>query len=290
MNRAFLTRYAWMSIAAAIVTLGLKTGAYLVTGSVGLLSDAVESIVNLLGGLVALTMLTIATRPPDESHPFGHSKAEYFSSIIEGVLIGCASVSIGVTAVMRLLNPVPLEDLGLGLIISTGASLVNLAVALVLRSAGKKHQSIALVASSQHLMTDVWTSAGVIVGIGAVALTGFEPLDPLVAIAVAINILWAAFRIIRKSVTGLMDGAAPEDVRVHLQALISTYHDRGVDIHEVLTREFGAASYISLHFAVPGSWSVEEGHQMATDFEEVLKERVPNAIVHTHIEPIEDGR
>ncbi|MCX6135096.1 MAG: cation diffusion facilitator family transporter [Ignavibacteriales bacterium] len=288
MDRSFLKRYAWLSIAAAIITLTLKSLAYYVSGSVGLLSDAVESIVNLIGGLVALVMLTIATRPADESHPYGHSKAEYFSSIIEGSLIICAAISIGVTAVNRLLFPQSLEQLGLGLLISVGASMVNLAAALVLRRAGHRHNSIALTASSQHLLTDVWTSAGVLVAIGAVALTGWELLDPLVAIAVGFNITWAGFSIVRKSVFGLMDGAVTEGVQEQLQSALTTYREQGIQFHSIRTRQASATSFISLHVVVPGSWTVHQGHQLTTALEEDLKHRIPHSVIYTHLESSDD--
>ena len=212
-NRSSLTRFAWLSIAAAILTIVLKAIAYWLTGSVGLLSDALESFVNLVGALMALAMLTIAARPADEDHAYGHSKAEYFSSGVEGTLILIAAVSIGVAAIQRLITPKPLEQIGLGLGVSIVASLVNLFVALVLLRASKKHNSITLEANAQHLMTDVWTSAGVLVGVGAVALTDWERLDPIVAFLVAGNIIWSGVRIVRKSVLGLMDTALPVEAQ-----------------------------------------------------------------------------
>lgn len=288
MDRSFLKQYAWLSIAAAILTLALKTLAYLVSGSVGLLSDAIESIVNLVGGVVSLTMLTIATRPADESHPYGHSKAEYFSSMIEGSLIVCAAISIAVTAVNRILFPRPLEQLGLGLLISVGASIVNLAAALILRRAGNRYQSIALSASSQHLLTDVWTSAGVLAGIGAVAFTGWELLDPLVAIAVGLNITWAGHSIVRKSVAGLMDGAAPDSAHEQLQASLVKFRAQGIQFHSIQTRQAGATSFISLHVVVPGSWTVHQGHHLTTQLEDDLKLRIPRSVVYTHLESSDD--
>lgn len=189
-DRSSLTRFAWLSIAAAVVTIGLKLVAYRLTGSVGLLSDAIESVVNLVGGIMALAMLTIAARPADEDHPFGHHKAEYFSSGVEGSLILLAAVSIGYAAVGRLLAPKPLEQIGLGLLVSVLASLVNLVVALLLLRVGRKRHSITLEANAQHLLTDVWTSVGVLFGVGAVALTGWQRLDPIVALAAAAN--WPA--------------------------------------------------------------------------------------------------
>ena len=217
MNRSSLARFAWLSIAAAILTIGLKAIAYQLTGSVGLLSDALESFVNLAGALMALAMLTIAARPADEDHLYGHGKAEYFSSGAEGMLILVAAVSIGMAAVQRLMAPKPLEQIGFGIGVSVVASFVNLAVALVLRRAGKQYNSITLEANARHLMTDVWTSAGVLVGVGAVALTGWERLDPIVALVVAGNIVWSGFQIVRNSVLGLMDIALPVEEQITLQ-------------------------------------------------------------------------
>ena len=222
-DRSKLTRFAWLSIAAALVTIGLKAGAYLLTGSVGLLSDALESLVNLVGAVMALTMLTIAERPADEEHPYGHSKAEYFSSGVEGSLIMVAAVGIAVAAVDRLLHPRVLEQIGLGLAISVAASLVNLGVALVLLRASKHFDSITLRANAQHLLTDVWTSAGVVAGVGAVALSGWQWLDPGVALLVAANIVWTGVRIVRESVLGLMDTAmVPEELAAVQAALQPT--------------------------------------------------------------------
>ncbi len=202
-DRSSLTRFAWLSIGAAVVTIALKTVAYLLTGSVGLLSDALESVVNLVGALMALAMLTIAARPADEDHAYGHSKAEYFSSGVEGTLILVAAVSIIVTAIPKLITPKPLEQVGLGLGVSVAASLVNLGVALILLKAGKRYNSITLEADAQHLMTDVWTSVGVLAGVGAVALTGWERLDPIVAFIVAANIIWSGVRIVRNIRPGI---------------------------------------------------------------------------------------
>ena len=213
-NRLALTRFAWLSVAAAIFTIALKGIAYFLTGSVGLLSDALESIVNLVGAIMALSMLTIAARPADEDHAYGHSKAEYFSSGVEGMLILLAALVIGITAIPRLINPKPLEQIGLGLGVSVVASLVNFFVARTLSRAGKQHNSITLEADAKHLMTDVWTSGGVLFGVGIVAVTGWERLDPIVAILVAINIVWSGVKIVRKSASGLMDTALSMQIRI----------------------------------------------------------------------------
>ena len=267
MSAASLTRFAWLSIAAALLTILLKSVAYLLTGSVGLLSDALESLVNLAGALMALAMLAIAAKPADEDHAYGHSKAEYFSSGVEGILILIAAVSIGVTAGQRLLAPKPLEQIGMGLAVSVAASLVNLFVALFLLKAGKRYHSITLTANAHHLLTDVWTSAGVLLGVGAVALTGWQRLDPLVALAVAGNIVWAGFRIVRSSVLGLMDTALPPEEQAAIQQVLDNYSQAGVQFHALLTRQAGMRRFVSVHVLVPGTWTVQRGHELLEQIE-----------------------
>ncbi len=287
-DRSFLTKFAWLSIAAAIVTIGLKTVAYLLTGSVGLLSDAVESLVNLVGAIMALAMLTVAARPADEDHAYGHGKAEYFSSGVEGSLILIAAISIAVAAVDRLITPKPLEQVGLGLAVSVAASLVNLGVALVLLRAAKKHQSITLRANAHHLMTDVWTSAGVLVGVGAVALTDWERLDPLVALAVAANIVWTGVRIVKDSVAGLMDTSLPpEELKIVCDILDKLKQD-GIEYHDLRTRQAGAGRFVSLHVLVPGRWSVQQGHDLVERIEHDIRCALSNVEVITHLESLED--
>jgi cation diffusion facilitator family transporter len=288
MNRSFLTRFAWLSIAAAVLTIGLKAIAYQLTGSVGLLSDALESFVNLAGALMALAMLTIAARPADEDHLYGHGKAEYFSSGAEGILILVAAVSIGIAAVQRLMTPKPLEQIGLGIGVSIVASFVNLTVALVLRRAGKQYNSITLEANAQHLMTDVWTSAGVLVGVGAVALTGWERLDPIVALVVAGNIVWSGFQIMRNSVLGLMDTALPVEEQIILQKVLEQHLQTGVQYHALRTRQSGARRFISLHVLVPGIWTVQRGHQLLERIEADIRNVLPTAAVFTHLESLND--
>ncbi|MEJ2711369.1 MAG: cation diffusion facilitator family transporter [Anaerolineales bacterium] len=288
MNRSFLTRFAWLSIAAAVLTIGLKAIAYQLTGSVGLLSDALESFVNLAGALMALAMLTIAARPADEDHLYGHGKAEYFSSGAEGILILVAAVSIGIAAVQRLMTPRPLEQIGLGIGVSIVASFVNLTVALVLRRAGKQYNSITLEANAQHLMTDVWTSAGVLVGVGAVALTGWERLDPIVALVVAGNIVWSGFQIMRNSVLGLMDTALPVEEQIILQKVLEQHLQTGVQYHALRTRQSGARRFISLHVLVPGIWTVQRGHQLLEHIEADIRNVLPTAAVFTHLESLND--
>ncbi len=287
MDRSSLTRFAWLSIAAAVATIGLKLVAYRLTGSVGLLSDAIESLVNLVGGIMALTMLTIAARPADEDHPFGHTKAEYFSSGVEGSLILLAAVSIGYTAVGRLVAPKPLEQVGLGLAVSVLASLVNLVVALLLLRVGRKRNSITLEANAQHLLTDVWTSVGVLAGVGAVALTGWQRLDPIVALAVAANIIWTGIGIVRRSAAGLMDSALSAEDQAAVRRVLETHQQDGVQFHKLQTRQAGARKFVSLHVQVPGDWTVDRGHQMAGRLASEVRQVLREAYVTTHLEPLD---
>ena len=288
MERSSLTRYAWLSIAAAIVTIGLKTAAYLLTGSVGLLSDALESGVNLVAAIMALAMLTVAARPPDEEHAYGHDKAEYFSSGVEGALILVAAVSIVATAVPRLIIPQPIEQAGLGLGVSVVASLINLGVARVLKRAGQRHNSITLEADAAHLMTDVWTSAGVLVAVGLVAVTGWQRLDPVIALVVAANIVWSGFRLLRRSALGLMDTALPEARRQAVLAIQERYAAEGVQFHALRTRESGARAFVSMHVLVPGDWTVQRGHALLERVEADVRQSVPNVTVFTHLESLDD--
>jgi cation diffusion facilitator family transporter len=283
-----LARYALLSIAAAIATIILKGLAYLFTGSVGLFSDAMESFVNLVGGLMAYMMLKVAEQPADENHAYGHTKAEYFSSGLEGLLILGASVSIAWTASLRLLSPTPLENIGLGLAISVAASGINLGTALLLHRAGKKYRSITLEANANHLLTDVWTSAGVLVAILAVAATGWLRLDPLIAMAVAANIAWAAYRILRKSVYGLMDAALPRRELEAVRGAIEHHMNEDVHYHALRTRRSGARCFVSLHVLVPGDWSVQRGHTLCEEIEADIRLAVSPVTVFTHLEPAQD--
>ena len=287
-NRSSLKRFAWLSIAAAITTIVLKTVAYLLTNSVGLLSDAIESLVNLAGAVMALAMLTVAARPADDDHAYGHSKAEYFSSGVEGTLIMVAALAIAVAAVERLLSPKPLEQVGLGLVVSVAASLVNLGVALVLRRKSKEAHSITLEANAQHLLTDVWTSAGVVIGVGAVALTGWIRLDPIVALVVAANIIWTAVRIVRASVLGLMDTALPPGERETVTRVLNKHAADGVQFHALRTRQSASRRFVSVHVLVPGAWTVHDGHQLLERIEADIRSALPNASVLTHLESLDD--
>jgi len=287
-DRKFLTRFAWVSIAAAVLTIGLKTIAYFLTGSVGLLSDALESLVNLVGALMALAMLTVAARPADEDHAYGHSKAEYFSSGVEGTLILIAAVSIILAAAPRLISPKPLEQVGIGLAVSAGASVVNLIASYIILRAGKRYKSITLEANAHHLMTDVWTSVGVLGGVGLVALTGWERLDPIVAFIVAANIIWSGVRIVRDSVLGLMDTALPNEEREIILKILSAHQTGGIQYHALRTRQSGARRFASFHILVPDTWTVLEGHQLLEQIEAEIRKALPDITVFTHLEPLND--
>jgi cation diffusion facilitator family transporter len=287
-DRRSLARFAWLSIAAAIVTIGLKTVAYVLTGSVGLLSDALESLVNLVAALFTLGMLALAARPPDEDHAWGYGKAEYFSSGAEGVLIFAAAVAIGWTAVLRLLAPRPLESVGFGLAVSVAASLVNLGVARVLLAAGRRHHSIALEADAHHLMTDVWTSAGVVLAVLAVAATDWVILDPLIAIAVALQILWTGVKLVRRSAQGLLDRALPLAEQEAVGGILARHAGPEVQFHALRTRQAGARRFVTLHVLVPGEWTVRRGHALCEQVELEIAAAVPNATVLTHLEAVED--
>ncbi len=289
MKTSSLTRYAWLSITAALFTIGLKTAAYLLTGSVGLLSDALESVVNLIGAAMVLAMLTIAATPPDDEHSYGHSKAEYFSSGVEGALIVIAAISIAVVAGKRLVNPQPIEQVGRGLTISLIASAVNFGVARVLLKAGKQHNSIALEADGRHLMTDVLTSAGVILGIAAVAVTGWQRLDPLLALLVAANILWEGWKLLKRTVLGLMDTALPKEEQDTIKTVLSGYEAEGIQFHALRTRQAGARCFVSMHVLVPGDWTVHRGHQLSERIEGDIRRRLPGISVFTHLESLDDA-
>lgn len=286
MSRTGSRKFALLSIAAALATITLKTAAWWLTDSVGLLSDALEGTVNLAGAMMMLAMLTIATRPPDDEHAYGYTKAEYFASGFEGMLILIAAVSIAIVAIDRLIAPRPLDNVGAGLAISALASLVNYAVARKLFDAGRRYHSIALEADAQHLMTDVWTSAGVIVGVGAVVLTGWERLDPLIALAVAANIVWTGVKLVRRSVLGLLDRALPVAERKAVNRVLDRYRSEGIDFHALLTRQAGARSFVSMHVLVPGEWSITQGHDLVERIEHDIRAALPGAIVLTHLEPI----
>ncbi len=286
--RARLKRFAWLSIAAAIATIALKSIAYLLTGSVGLLSDALESVVNLVGAIMALAMLTIAARPEDDDHAFGHSKAEYFSSGVEGTLILLAAVSIAVAAIGRFLAPRPLDRIGVGVAVSVLASAINLGVAIILARAARQHDSITLEANAHHLLTDVWTSAGVLVGVGLVSITGWQRLDPLTALMVAVNIVRTGVNIVRKSVLGLMDASLPQGDIDLLENTLAGYHEHGISFHAMRTRQGGSRKFVAVHVLVPGEWTVHAGHEWLERIEADIRRVMPGVHVLTHLESLDD--
>jgi cation diffusion facilitator family transporter len=287
-ERRGLIRFALLSAGAAVLTIGLKGAAYFLTGSVGLLSDALESFVNLVAALVALIALSVAARPADEEHAYGHTKAEYFSSWFEGALILLAAASIVVAAVRRLVDPQPIEEPTLGLAITAVASAINFGVAQVLMRAGRRHESITLEADAQHLMADVWTSLGVIAGVGAAAASGWLQLDAIVAIAVALNVLRSGVRLLRRSMLGLLATSLPEETLTQIKTILDSHGNSGVRYHALRTRQAGARRFISFHILVPGDWTVQRGHDLLEEIEERIREVVPRSVVDTHLEPIED--
>ena len=284
-----LQRYAWLSIAAAIATIALKTLAWWLTGSVGLLSDALESVVNLAAAILALSMLRLAASPPDEQHHYGFSKAEYLSAGVEGALIVAAAAGILATALPRLFHPQPLEAPALGLVITAIATAINLGTALVLMRAGRAHESLTLEADGRHLLTDVWTSAGVIAGVALVYVTGWLALDPLVALAVGVHIVWTGMGLVRRSVSGLLDAAISNDDQAEIDKLFAEYSRRyGVTFHALRTRQAGVRRFVTFHLLVPDHWSVKQAHQLSEEIESRIRALVPQASLLTHIEPISD--
>lgn len=285
-----LSRFAWLSIAAAVVTIALKTGAWLMTGSVGLLSDAAESVVNLVAAIVALVALRVAIRPPDKNHHFGHSKAEYFSAAVEGIMIFVAAAVIMYSAITRFFSPQPLENVGIGLAVSVLASIVNGLVAWVLIRAGRQHRSLTLKADGHHLLTDVWTSVGVLVGVGLVVLTGWTRLDAIVAFAVGINILVTGWKLIAESTAGLMDVSLSKEDNAEIQAVLDRFTSEEIIFHALRTRESGRRQFMGVHMLVPGEWTVQEGHNAVEDVTEELLKIMPELRLTVHLEPIEDPR
>lgn len=283
-----LKRYAWLSIAAALSTILLKGAAWWMTGSVGLLSDALESFVNLAGALMALAMLTLAAMPADENHAHGHGKAEYFSSAFEGFLILCAALCIAYAAIERLINPRPIDAVGIGIAVSVIASGINFATALTLMKVGRQHNSIILEADARHLLTDVWTSAGVIISVFLVWLTGWLWLDPVVALLVAANIVWTGWQLLHRSAAGLMDVSISDEQRAAINVVLDGYRKQGLDFHALRTRQAGNRAFVSLHVLVPGAWTVQHGHDVLECIENDIRSAVPNVHVITHLEPIED--
>ncbi len=284
------TFYAWLSVATSIVTIALKFTAYALTGSVGLLSDAVEALVNIVAALVALWVLWYAAAKPDAEHNFGHDKAQYFSSGIEGTLIFLAAGAIVWTAIPRLLEPRPLEQLGLGLVLSVLAALANAGCAWFMLRAAREHRSIVLEADARHLLTDVWTTGGVLVGLVLVQATGYLRLDPIIAIGVALHILWTGWHLIARSFEGLMDRAIPDEDRAVIVEVLESLRRQGGDYHALRTRMAGSKSFVDVHILVPGSMSVQVGHDLVEKLENEIHARLPHVEVLTHLEPLEDPK
>jgi cation diffusion facilitator family transporter len=289
MNARSARSYAFLSIAAAAMTIALKFGAYQVTGSVGLLSDAIESVVNLVAALVALWALTFAAQPPDAEHTFGHSKAEYFSSATEGVLIIVAAIAIITEAWGKIQHPEPLAQLNVGLGLSLVATVINGIVALILLKAGRRLHSITLRADAHHLLTDVWTSVGVVIAIFMVQATGWLVLDPIIAVIVAVNIVWAGYRLLKETGSGLLDTSLPDSEQKIIDSILSEYKAQKIEFHALRTRMAGSRRFVNFHILVPGAWTVQQGHDLAEAIELAIIQALPiGTNVITHLEPLED--
>ncbi len=287
-DHRYLERFLWLSLATAVVTVVLKAVAAILTNSVGLWSDALESTVNLLAAGVALWAMRLSAKPADHNHDFGHGKAEYLSAAVEGTLIVVAAAAIIVGAINRFINPVPLESLGVGVLLAAVASVGNLVTGLILIRAGRRHRSITLEADGKHLMTDVWTSVGVLAGIGVVAATGLVWLDPLIALAVGVNIVFTGVGLIRRSVVGLLDATLPPDeVAVIQQALEPLTDDPRVHLTDLRTRESGRQRFVQATLTVPGEWSVRRSHDLADRVEEEVGRALPGTVTFVHVEPME---
>lgn len=272
------------------MTIALKFGAYAVTDSVGMLSDAVEGFVNVFAALVALAALTYAAARPDREHNFGHAKAEYFSSGLEGALIFVAAGAIFWTALPRLVAPQPIEQVALGLTLSVAAAVANAACAFVMLRAARAHRSITLEADAKHLFTDVWTTGGVLIGVTAVYFTGWLVLDPLIAMAVAIHILWTGWHLMSRSFDGLMDRAFPDEDIAKITSVLDELRKQGFDYHALRTRQSGAHGFVDVHVLVPGKTSVQAGHDLVEKLEREIIARLPHVEVLIHLEPIEDPK
>jgi cation diffusion facilitator family transporter len=288
MNNKSARFYTLLSIGAALLTIALKAGAYFLTGSVGLLSDAAESVVNLVAAVIATWAVTYSAKPPDEEHTFGHYKAEYFSSGVEGALILVAAASIAIAAWERLSHPQPLEQLGIGLGLSIVATAINGGLALVMLRASRRLRSITLRADAHHLLTDVWTSVGVVLGLILVPITHWLVLDPIIAFIVAANIIWAGFRLLRETGLGLLDTALPPSERRIVTEILANYGSQSVQFHALRSRVAGSRRFVSLHVLVPGSWTVKQGHDLCEEIELAIVRSLPGTYVFTHLEPVED--
>ncbi|HET9651016.1 MAG TPA: cation diffusion facilitator family transporter [Usitatibacter sp.] len=284
------TFYAWLSVVTSLVTIVLKFAAYFLTHSVSLLSDAVEALVNIAAALVALGVLTYSAAKPDREHNFGHEKAQYFSSGIEGALIFVAAGAIVWTAIPRLMEPRPIEQVTVGLVLSVLAAAANAGCAWIMLRAASDHRSITLEADARHLLTDVWTTAGVLVGVLLVQFTGWLRLDPLVALAVALQILWTGWHLMSRSFQGLMDRAIPDEDRALVIEVLETLRHQGGDYHALRTRMAGAKSFVDVHVLLPGRMTIQEGHDLVEHLENEIHARLPHIEVLTHLEPLEDPK
>lgn len=285
-EQKIIERFLLLSIAAAILTIALKTAAAYLTGSVGFLSDALESVVNLVAAIVALITTRIAAKPADANHNFGHGKSEYVSALVEGAMIFVAAAMIIYTAIGRLLDPAPLELVGIGLFLSIAATLINLGVGLALLKAGKRYRSAALSADGHHLLTDVWTTVGVVAGIAAVAFTGWFWLDPVIALLVGVNILWTGYKLLQQSLSNLISEALPpEDVEV-VKAVIADFEaEHGVTIEDLKTVASGRQRFVYMIMTVPGEWTVEYAYELADALEAAIDKALPNSQSMIHTEP-----
>ncbi|MDP4588845.1 MAG: cation diffusion facilitator family transporter [Candidatus Nanopelagicales bacterium] len=288
--RVNLQKFAWLSIVVSVIVFSMKLAAWSITGSVGLLSDALESTVNIVAAVVALIAIRAAMKPADEIHHFGRGKAEYFSAQIEGFMILFAALIIVYTAIERIINPRELESIGWGLTISTVAAVINGGTAMILLRTGKQHRSPALVADGKHLLTDVWTSVGVIVGVGLVVITGWQRLDGVVALAVGLNIVVTGVRLLRASTAGLMDKALPDEDHLKIVEVLQRHESETVKFHALQTREAGRERFVSMHVLVPGDWSIQKGHDLSEVIEAEIKALLEHTTVSTHVEPLEDAR
>ena len=276
-----------LSIAAALATIALKTGAWWLTDSVGMLSDAMESLVNLASALFALAMVVVAHRPPDSDHPFGHTKAEYFSSGFEGLLIVVAALGILWAAWQRFLAPRELQALGAGVALAAGSALLNGALAWRMLAASRSERSIALEADARHLFTDVWTSVGVVLGVLLVPLSGWLWLDPAIAVAVALNILREGGRLVWRSVDGLMDRAVDSDAQAGIERTLAQFAHPAIRFDHLITRRAGRRLFVDLHMHMPAGWTLGRAAALRADVEQALMSEVPGLRASIQLLPME---
>ncbi len=288
-EQQLLVRLMAVSVGAAVMTITLKLSAAAVTGSVGLLSDALESGVNLVAALVGLWAVRLAGRPADATHQFGHGKAEYLAAALEGGAIFLAAAVIVWTSARRIVEPTPLDDIGIGVVLSSAASVVNLAVGGALMRVGRRHRSPGLLADGKHLLSDVVTSAGVLVGIALVTTTGLEVLDPVIALLVGVKVLTTGYGLMRRSVVGMLDAALSAEDLATLTQVLDSYRQRdAVQFHAVRTRESGRQRFVYAHVLVPAAWTVKQGHDLTVRLNADVAAALPGATTFTHVEPLHD--